>query len=190
MSHWRPLILALLAPVLLIGAVVWPVQAAAPPIDRVAIPALNVTADVLPTGQWRESQPDYDPNAWLLTTIGDQVGWLDTGDHGGPGNLILVGHYTVPPSGQPGAFYRLNRLEDGDFVYIKQHDGVTWAYRVIDSRLVDDDDLSILADSGDDRLTLIGCNGADTAHRRVVVAESLGPVVCARSGGGLISCIE
>jgi LPXTG-site transpeptidase (sortase) family protein len=188
----RPYLILALPVFLLIGALAWPVRAAAPPVDRIDIPAMGLTADVRPVaGQWRESQPDYDPDTWTLQALGDQVGWLETGDYGGPGNTVLVGHYTVPPSGSPGAFYRLSRLTYGDVITIRRPDGTTWDYRVITSRVVDDQDMSVLSDSSDGRLTLIGCNGADTTRRRVVVAEPIGQVVCIPPGRSAASpCID
>lgn len=162
------------------------------PIVRIHIPAMGLTADVLTvSGQWAHA--DYSSDAWTLADIGDQVGWLDPAggpEQSGPGNTLLAGHYSVPPSGAPGAFYNLAKLGYGDFIYTLRPNGSTSVWRVIKTSIVDDNDLSVLYDYGDGRLTLIGCPGTDYAHRLVVVAEPLGRVVCVEPGDDFVPCID
>lgn len=162
------------------------------PFVRLSIPAMGIDVEVIAvTGNWAHA--DYSSDAWTLADIGDQVGWLDPAygpEQGGPGNIVLAGHYTIPPDGSPGAFHDLSKLAYGDFIYALRPDGVTIGYRVIQSSIVDDDDLTVLWDYGDQRLTLIGCPGTDYAHRLVMVAEELGAVVCVEPDRGVVPCLD
>lgn len=159
------------------------------PFTRLYIPALDLDVNIIAVADL--SAIPGGGISWDLAAIGDQVGWLDPvggPDQMGSGNVVLAGHYDIPPGGQSGAFYDLAKLDYGDFIYTMRLDGTTMGYRVTESRIVDDNDLTVLWDAGDSRLTLIGCLGTDYAHRRVVVAESLGMVVCAAPGGGRVPC--
>lgn len=167
-----------------------PVQAASPPVVRIDIPVMGLTADVLAVSELL-ALPDGGAT-WDLAVIGDQVGWLDPAlyPQAGPGNLVLAGHRTLA-DGAPGAFYSLAKLDYGDFITVLRSDGLTMSYRVVETRLVDDNDMTVVEDSGDGRLTLITCTAEPGyAHRWVVVAEPLGQVVCRNLDGDFVPCIE
>jgi LPXTG-site transpeptidase (sortase) family protein len=158
------------------------------PYTRLYIPLLNLDVNIVAVStMW---QLPGGGTSWDLAAIGDQVGWLDPAGYPGvgPGNIVLAGHYTIPPGGQSGPFYELHRLAYGDFIYARRPDESTVGYRVIQTSLVDARDLTVIQNTADNRLTLISCPGTDYDHRRVVVAEWLGPVVCAEPGGGVVSC--
>jgi LPXTG-site transpeptidase (sortase) family protein len=158
------------------------------PYTRLSIPALQLDVNIIAvTDLW---QLPGGGTSWDLATIGDQVGWLDPAGYplAGPGNIVLAGHYTIPPGGQSGPFHELHRLSYGDFIYVMRPDGTTVGYRVIQTGIVDDHDMSVVWDYGDQRLTLIGCPGTDYEHRRVVVADSPSKVTCTQPGGAVVPC--
>lgn len=65
----------------------------------------------------------------------------------------------------------LNRVKIGAAVYLTDSRQV-YTYRVIDNRVVKETEIQVLAETKEDRVTLIRCEGPiGTAYRRVVVAR-------------------
>jgi LPXTG-site transpeptidase (sortase) family protein len=73
---------------------------------------------------------------------------------GGNGNTVIAGHRDI-------AFRALRNIQAGDIVRIESiegnHDAKTYSYRVERTRIVDPDDVSVLASDGQPRLTMITC---------------------------------
>ncbi len=69
---------------------------------------------------------------------------------GGNGNTVIAGHRDI-------AFRALRNIQAGDIVRIESTDSKTYAYRVERTRIVNPDDVSVLASDGQPRLTLITC---------------------------------
>jgi len=69
---------------------------------------------------------------------------------GGNGNTVIAGHRDI-------AFRALRNIQAGDIVRIESTDAKTYAYRVERTRIVDPDDVSVLASDGSPRLTMITC---------------------------------
>ncbi|MGW1159709.1 class F sortase [Streptomyces sp. NPDC002519] len=91
---------------------------------RVAIPALQVDAPVIPvaldTSGWVDAPPPDDPNL---------AGWF-TGapSPGEKGTAVVVGH--VDNSQGPAVFYGLGTLKKGDRVEVRRQDGRTAVFEV------------------------------------------------------------
>jgi hypothetical protein len=94
-----------------------PVQ---PPI-KLTIPALGLTARVIPVGVAADGQFDVPPSV-------DTVGWYRYGPglDAVAGSIAVAGH--VDGAGQgPGAFFNLRRLAPGDSIQAAGADGRTWS---------------------------------------------------------------
>ncbi|HMJ61512.1 MAG TPA: class D sortase [Bryobacteraceae bacterium] len=69
---------------------------------------------------------------------------------GGNGNTVIAGHRDI-------AFRALRNIQAGDIVRIEAIDAKTYAYRVERTRIVNPDDISVLASDGSPKLTMITC---------------------------------
>ncbi len=102
---------------------------------------------------------------------------------GRPGNVAIAGHRTT--YGAP--FKDLDALVPGDEIVLETADGL-FTYRVEDQsedgeaplghRIVSPDDVWVIADRGDDRVTLTACHPLYSARERIVVTAVLdGPAL-------------
>jgi sortase (surface protein transpeptidase) len=129
------------------------VSAARPP-RRLTIPALGVTAPIVPMG--------VEPGGTM--EVPDDVvtvGWYRFGPSPGlPGSAVLVGHVDSRLEG-PGVFFGLTKLQVGDLVRVRVADGGWDSFRVVARALVAKDRLprGIFTRDGDPVLTLITCGG-------------------------------
>lgn len=91
---------------------------------------------------------------------------------GGRGNLIIIGHRYLHTPPHPITFYDLDKLSRGDIIQLqnKQQD---WTYLVYEKKIVNKNDLSVLEDYGDYRLTLITCHPLWTSDKRLVIIAKL-----------------
>ena len=97
----------------------------------------------------------------------------DTKMPGQRGNAALAGHRTT--YGAP--FNRLDDLVAGDAISVTTTAG-TFRYEVKEKRVVTPDEVSVLDDTNDNRLTLTTCHPKYSAESRlVVVAQLAGPPV-------------
>jgi hypothetical protein len=139
------------------------------------IPALRVTAPLLPTGA-------VGPPGIASLTIPEnihQVGWWDgtvtygaqalreqAPQPGQPGVAIIAGHVDSAASG-PGALYHLKDLKPGDTIQIINLEGRTSAWIVSsqpEKAAKTALPASLFATTGPDRLALVSCGGPfDTA---------------------------
>jgi sortase A len=140
------------------------------PVGRIDIPAIGlskafvegVNRDVLRQG------PGHYPGTALP---------------GHPGNTAIAGHRTT--HGAP--FYHLDELVPGDEIVLTTAEGEF--HYVVDAHTDDDgatvghtivtpDDISVLADADDNRLTLTACHPRYSARQRIVVtAHLVGPAL-------------
>jgi LPXTG-site transpeptidase (sortase) family protein len=200
-NFWKAATLALaLAACLILGAIVFvganealspragesAAQATAPPpadaltpvsgrIDsgsRLVIPSIAVDAPVVVVGTL--------PNGEMATpSNGYDVGWSDfSTPPGQPGNTVMNGHvdYDIGPA----VFYRLRELRPDDEVRVELSSGETVVYRVTQTESYPRQSApldEILAETEEDTITLITCDGAfDPSvrlydHRLVVRGE-------------------
>lgn len=91
---------------------------------------------------------------------------------GQKGNAVIIGHrfQYLPPA--KNTFFNLDKIAVGDEIVIKHKEG-DWKYVVTETKVVDDNDLSVVRDSDDYRLTLITCTPLWTSEQRFVVIAKL-----------------
>jgi sortase A len=87
---------------------------------------------------------------------------------GQPGNAAIAGHRTT--YGAP--FNRLDELEAGDEILITTLQGA-FRYEVREQLIVSPDQVEVLDDFGDNRLTLTACHPKYSAQQRIVIVASL-----------------
>ena len=95
--------------------------------------------------------------------------WAGTSEPGGPGNVVLAGHRTT--HSRP--FWDLDRLTEGDLVYLEDGAGFDVMYRVSRTMIVDPEDLWISYDFGKPMVTLFACHPRGSARHRIVVQADL-----------------
>ena len=88
---------------------------------------------------------------------------------GQPGNVAIAGHRTT--YGAP--FYNLDALRPGDPVRITTLSGTIYTYDVTGSQVVSPNDVTVVAATKDNRLTLTTCNPRFSATSRLVVTAAL-----------------
>lgn len=87
---------------------------------------------------------------------------------GQAGNVAMAGHRTT--YGQP--FHNVDELEAGDQIFFTTLQG-EFVYRVTGLEIVKPDEVHILEDQGDDRLTLIACHPKYSLAERIIVHAEL-----------------
>jgi sortase A len=86
-------------------------------------------------------------------------------------NVYVAGHRLGwPGTGSHLVFYRLNALDDGDEVLLRDRDGVKYRYRVIDTFVVDPAETWVMGRvRGRDLLTLQTCTPIPAFDKRLIV---------------------
>jgi len=87
---------------------------------------------------------------------------------GQPGNAAIAGHRTT--YGAP--FNRIDELQTGDEIQVTTVQG-SFTYEVREQLIVSPDQVEVLDDFGDDRLTLTACHPKYSARQRIVVVAAL-----------------
>jgi sortase A len=87
---------------------------------------------------------------------------------GQPGNAAIAGHRTT--YGAP--FNRLDELAAGDEILVTTVQG-SFRYEVREQLIVQPDQIEVLDDFGDDRLTLTACHPKYSARQRIVIVAAL-----------------
>jgi sortase A len=87
---------------------------------------------------------------------------------GQPGNAAIAGHRTT--YGAP--FNRIDDLDVGDAILVTTAQG-SFRYEVAGQRIVSPDQVEVLDDAGDDRLTLTACHPEYSARQRIIVWATL-----------------
>lgn len=102
------------------------------------------------------------------------VGWyLGTGYPGFHGNMVLFGHL----NGLYETFGRLHELAPGDTILVDTLGGKPYRYRVVETKVVPQTAVDVLAPSRDEQITLLTCTGTffpltrDYSDRLVVVGR-------------------
>lgn len=88
---------------------------------------------------------------------------------GDSGNVVISGHRTTYKH----PFYNLNDLVVGDPIYLTNPDGIKYTYLVTRSEVVAPDDIAVISNTTDDRLTLTTCNPRYSASQRLIVTARL-----------------
>ena len=87
---------------------------------------------------------------------------------GQPGNAAIAGHRTT--YGAP--FGRINELEPGDEILVTTLQGA-FRYEMSEQLIVEPDQVEVLEDFGDNRLTLTACHPKYSARQRIIVVATL-----------------
>jgi LPXTG-site transpeptidase (sortase) family protein len=96
----------------------------------------------------------------------DSAAWGEgSGELGKPGNMVIFAHDTK------GLFYTLKDIKIGDIIYIYGQE--TYSYKVTEIKNTIPSDLSVIAPTKDQTLTLYTCSGPLDSKRLVVVAKRL-----------------
>jgi LPXTG-site transpeptidase (sortase) family protein len=133
-----------------------PTPTAAPvqPPRRVSVPAIGVTAPVVPTGVTRAGNAQ-------IPRDGDVVGWYEYGAAPGDsrGSAVLIGHRDTEAEG-PGALFDLDQLRPGARIVVDQG-GRDLRYQVVALRSTEKSGLpdSLFRRTGPHQLVLITCGG-------------------------------
>ncbi|MFF9458326.1 class F sortase [Streptomyces flaveolus] len=127
--------------------------------DRVAIPAIQVDAPIMPVGLdadgWIAAPPSEDPNL---------AGWF-TGavSPGEKGTAVVVGH--VDNTRGPAVFYGLGALKKGNRIEVSRQDGKTAVFEIYGIEVFEKDDFPgdrVYASKGTPELRVITCGGGFT----------------------------
>ncbi len=124
-------------------------------IARIVIPAIGVDKIVIEgvgRGDLRKGPGHYP----------------DTPLPGQPGNAAIAGHRTT--YGAP--FNRVDELVAGDEILVTTLQG-SFRYEVASHQIVTPSEVAVVADQGDDRLTLTSCHPKYSARQRIVVTAML-----------------
>lgn len=95
--------------------------------------------------------------------------WSGTSTPGDSGNVVLAGHRTTKT--QP--FADLDKLDNGDLVFMTNGDGFEVIYRVSDTYIVDPNDLWITYDRAKPTVTMFACHPKGSSRFRIVVTADL-----------------
>jgi LPXTG-site transpeptidase (sortase) family protein len=87
---------------------------------------------------------------------------------GEEGNCAIAGHRTM--HGHP--FRHIDQLDQGDEIIVFTPDG-KYVYRVIDKKVVEPTDLSVIESGEEAQLTLTACHPVGSARQRLVVIAEL-----------------
>lgn len=124
--------------------------------SKINLPSLSLDLPIEPTllkdGKWPTSQ--------LGVSFVKNSGTL-----GYPGNLIFYGHNWKNILGD------LHKIKVGEKIHLNTNEGQTFNYKVSYIAVVDASDVSILADTTDERITLYTCTGFLDQKRLVIVAK-------------------
>ncbi len=132
-----------------------PLPAEGEPIAKIRIPSIGVSRTVVEgvaLGQLKRG-----PGHYPETPLPGQAG-----------NVSIAGHRTT--YGQP--FHNIDKVKVGDQVVFDTLQG-QFIYEVTESKVVQPDQVEILEDKGDNRITLIACHPKYSAAQRLIVIGKL-----------------
>lgn len=145
----------------------------APPDERVIIPRINQNVPVV--GVSSENLIKRDWNALekdIQSALQDGVvHYPGTAQPGQNGNVVITGHssyFAWDPGRFKDVFALLHQVEVGDEVIV-YYNQKQYFYKVYDKKVVMPDQVDVLTQSGDNRLTLITCTPVGTNLKRLVV---------------------
>lgn len=123
---------------------------------RLKIPAINVDAAVEHLGLTSDGSMD-------VPKKGVNVAWFNLGPQPGEnGSAVIAGHYGRWKNGEGSVFDNLNKLRQGDKIYIEDDKGTTLSFVVRESRSYDlnaDASDVFYSNDGKSHLNLITCEG-------------------------------
>jgi sortase A len=151
-----PLIVAVVLPSLVQSLANVPLPTPGPEqAVRIQVPSINVDAPVVQGDGWEQ----------LKKGVGQHVGSADPGKDG---NVVLSAHNDIF-----GEIFRdLDRLETGDQVILYTNQR-SYTYVIVDSKIVEPTDVSVMDDSAQPTVTLISCYPYLVDKNRIVITARL-----------------
>lgn len=129
------------------------------PVVRIVIPGIFVDTEV--------KYVPYDGYTWMISGLREEVAWMGNTSWPGLGsNTALAGHVTVAGVGD-GPFRHLDELQNGEVVILYTEKNI-YTYHVRESRVTDEEDMSVTLASDDPQVTLITCVDWDTESQTYV----------------------
>ena len=137
-----------------------------PEIDdnHLVIPAISVDAPI----SWKVNNVPADVQQNLQQGV---IHLSGTALPGEKGNVFMTGHSSDLPwlkGDYKTVFALLNKLVSGDQIQLKYQNKV-FMYSVYDSKVVEADDVSVLDQGGESKLSLMTCTPVGTSLRRLIV---------------------
>jgi LPXTG-site transpeptidase (sortase) family protein len=142
-----------------------PPIAASLPARRIVIPTLGLDSKVIQLGTKLDRRGQL---AWETApfAVGQHKGLAGPGQNG---NMVLSGHISSPNEGA--VFHHLPDLKVGEGIIVGTEER-QYLYRVVDTRTVTPDEVSVLDQTPDPTVTLITCvPDGIYSHRLVVTAR-------------------
>jgi sortase A len=136
-------------------------------VVRIVIPALFLDTEV--------KYVPYDGFSWMISGLRQEIAWMgNTSWPGLGGNTGLAGHITVTGMGD-GPFRHLDELPNGELVLLYTEKNI-YTYQVRESRVTDDEDMSVTLATDNSQISLITCTDWDEEthaylSRLVVIAD-------------------
>lgn len=141
---------------------------------HLTIPAINVNANIQYLGVTSKGDMEV-PNNTLDT------GWFKLGPRPGEtGSAVIAGHFNGK-NGEPGVFFNLYKLKEGDKLYVEDDKGTSLTFAVRESRTYDPGYAEEVFSSNDGtHLNLVTCDGVwdgvkKSYSKRLVVFADIVP---------------
>lgn len=145
----------------------------APPDDRIIIPRINKNVPIVAVSTENLIKRDWEAlEADIQGALQDGVvHYPGTAEAGENGNVVITGHSSYFPW-DPGrfkdVFALLHEIVVGDDIIVYR-DQKPFRYRVYETKVVTPQQVEVLTQEGDDRLTLITCTPVGTNLKRLIV---------------------
>ncbi len=141
---------------------------------RLAIAAINLDTRVAQGGIVKDPRgnPAWQTLPFVAVHYGDLTSLI-----GAPGNAVIAGHVVTLSEGN--VFRSLYKLEIDDRIDVWDEHDHAHAFHVVEVKLVPPDDVSVMAPTADETLTLITCGGTfdpvkrEFSDRLIVTAKPL-----------------
>ena len=91
---------------------------------------------------------------------------------GQKGNMVVIGHRYAKLPPNKDTFFNLDKVKVGDKIEVVQNDN-QFTYIVTETKVVEKNDISVLQDCSDYRITLITCSPLWTSKQRLVIVGKL-----------------
>lgn len=139
---------------------------------KLRIPSIKLVTDVQQAGIKLNAlgQPEWETLPFVAAHYGDLTALV-----GGRGNAVIAGHVVTLSEGN--VFRFLYQVDLGEEVIVEDARGAERRFVVTEIRLVSPDDVSVMEQTPDRRLTLITCGGTfdpirrEFSDRLIVVAQ-------------------
>jgi len=91
---------------------------------------------------------------------------------GQKGNMVIIGHRYAKLPPNKDTFFNLDKVKVGDKIEVVQNNN-QFTYIVTETKVVEKNDISVLQDYSDYRITLITCSPLWTSKQRLVIVGKL-----------------